>query len=106
MICLSARLPTAFGLMLGLAWLAPSAPAHAGGAAAIPKDVQNNCTNDYKKFCSDYGLGSNALKLCMRKAGPGLAPACVQALVRAGQVSQAEVDKIKAQTKGRKESGL
>jgi len=104
MICLSARLPTAFVLALGLAWLAPPAPALAG-AAAIPKDVQNNCVNDYKRFCGDYGLGSNALKLCMRKAGPGLSPACVQSLVRAGQVSQAEVDKVKA-AKGRKESGL
>jgi hypothetical protein len=100
-----ARLPTAFVLILGFAWLAPSAPASAGGAGAIPKDVQNNCVNDYKKFCGDYGLGSNALKLCMRKAGPGLSPACVQALVRTGQVSQAEVDKVKA-ARGRKESGL
>jgi hypothetical protein len=41
----------------------------------------------------------------MRKAGPGLSPACVQALVRTGQVSQAEVDKVKA-ARGRKESGL
>jgi hypothetical protein len=106
MNCLSARLPTAFVLTFGFVCLAPWAPAHAGGAAAIPKDVQNNCVNDYKKFCSDYGLGSNALKLCMRKAGPGLSPACVQSLVRAGQVSQAEVDKIKAQSKGRAESGL
>ena len=101
MTCYSARLPTAFALILGLAWLAPSAPAHA--QAAIPKDVQNNCVNDYKRFCGDYGLGSNALKLCMRKAGPSLSPACVQALVRAGQVSQAEVDKVKSQAKGRKE---
>jgi hypothetical protein len=33
----------------------------------------------------------------MRKAGPSLSPACVQALVKAGKVSQAEVDKVKAQ---------
>lgn len=105
MICYSARLPTAFVLILGFLCLAPSAPAHAG-AAAIPKDVQNNCVNDYKKFCGDYGLGSNALKLCMKKAGPGLSPACVQALVRTGQTTQAEVDRVKAQAKGRGESGL
>jgi len=36
----------------------------------------------------------------MRKAGPGLSPACVQALVKAGKVSQADVDKIKAKAKG------
>jgi hypothetical protein len=32
----------------------------------------------------------------MRKAGPSLSPACVQALVQAGKISQAEVDKVKA----------
>jgi len=53
--------------------------------------------NDYKKFCGDWGLNSSGLNLCMRKAGPSLSPACVQALVKAGKVSQAEVDKIKAQ---------
>jgi hypothetical protein len=37
----------------------------------------------------------------MKKAGPSLSPACVQALVQAGKVSQADVDRIKAQMKGR-----
>jgi hypothetical protein len=32
----------------------------------------------------------------MRKAGPSLSPACVQALVKAGKISQSEVNKIKA----------
>ena len=69
-------------------------------AGTITKGMQNNCANDYKKFCGDYGLQSNALNLCMRKAGPGLSPACVQALVQAGKISQAEVDKLKAKAKG------
>jgi hypothetical protein len=88
------RLPTAFAVILGLCCAAPSAAwAQAG---TITKDMQTYCVNDYKKFCGDYGLQSNALNLCMKKAGPGLSPACVQALVKAGKVSQAEVDKIKA----------
>jgi hypothetical protein len=65
--------------------------------------MQTYCVNDYKKFCGDYGLQSNALNLCMKKAGPSLSPACVQALVQAGKVSQADVNKIKAQAKGRAE---
>jgi hypothetical protein len=36
----------------------------------------------------------------MKKAGPSLSPACVQALVQAGKVSHADVDRIKAQMKG------
>ena len=70
-------------------------------AGTITKDMQNNCVNDYKKFCGDYGLQSAALNLCMKKAGPSLSPACVQALVQAGKVSQTDVDRIKAQMKGR-----
>ncbi|MCB1442657.1 MAG: hypothetical protein KDJ72_06505 [Methyloceanibacter sp.] len=66
-------------------------------AGTITKEMQNNCVNDYKKFCGQYGLQSSALNLCMRKAGPSLSPACVKALVRAGKISQAEVDRVKAQ---------
>ena len=99
MTCDRARLPSAFVLMIFLASLAPSAAwAQAG---TITKGMQNNCANDYKKFCGDYGLQTSALNLCMKKAGTGLSPACVQALVQAGKISQAEVDKIKAQMKGR-----
>jgi hypothetical protein len=79
--------------------LAPSAALAQAGK--ITKGMQNNCVNDYKKFCGDYGLQTAALNLCMRKAGPSLSPACVQALVQAGKISQAEVDKIKEQMKGR-----
>jgi hypothetical protein len=97
----SARLPAAFALALCLSSaLASEALAQAG---TITKGMQNNCANDYKKFCGDYGLQTAALNLCMKKAGPGLSPACVQALVQAGKVSQAEVDRIKAQAKGRTE---
>ena len=94
-----AGLITAFVLMLCLVCSAPSeAFAQAG---TISKGMQDNCANDYKKFCGDYGLQTSALNLCMKKAGPSLSPACVQALVQAGKVSQADVDKIKAQMKGR-----
>jgi len=94
-----ARLPAAFAFLLCLSSaLAAEAFAQAG---TITKGMQNNCANDYKKFCGDYGLQTAALNLCMKKAGPSLSPACVQALVQAGKVSQAEVDKIKAQMQGR-----
>jgi len=91
--------PIAFAVLAGLVCLDPSAAwAQAG---TVTKDMQNFCVNDYKKFCGDWGLNSSGLNLCMRKAGPSLSPACVQALVKAGKVSQAEVDKVKAQASGR-----
>ncbi|WP_431559463.1 hypothetical protein [Methyloceanibacter sp.] len=92
-------MPIAIALTACFAFAAPSTVWSQAGT--ISKDMQNNCTNDYKKFCGDYGLQTAALNLCMKKAGPGLSPACVQALVKAGKVSQAEVDKVKAQAKGR-----
>ena len=64
----SARLPAAFALILCVSSaLASEALAQAG---TITKGMQNNCANDYKKFCGDYGLQTAALNLCMKKAGP------------------------------------
>lgn len=81
-----------------LACVAGASPSVAWAQAGnISKDMETYCVNDYKKFCGDYGLQTSALNLCMRKAGPSLSPACVKALVRAGKISQAEVDRIKAQ---------
>ena len=93
------RLPIAFVVILGVCAAPSLAFAQAG---TITKGMQDNCANDYRKFCGDYGLQTSALTLCMRKAGPSLSPACVQALVQAGKVSQADVDRIKAQMKGGK----
>lgn len=84
-----------FVLILAFACSAPSMAWSQAGT--ITKGMQNNCVNDYKKFCGEYGLQTSALNLCMKKAGPSLSPACVRALVQAGKISQAEVDRIKAQ---------
>ena len=81
-----------------LACIASGSPSAAWAQAGqISKEMQKNCVNDYKKFCGQYGLQTSALNLCMKRAGPSLSPACVRALVRAGKVSQAEVDRVKAQ---------
>jgi hypothetical protein len=94
MTCNRTRAAGALVFALPLLFLTPSAALAQAGT--ITKAMQNNCVNDYKKFCGDYGLQSAALNLCMKKAGPSLSPACVQALVQAGKISQADVDKIKA----------
>ena len=100
MTCDRASLPATVALMLCCIAAVPTLVwAQAG---TISKDMQNYCVNDYKRFCGDYGLQSAALNLCMKKAGPSLSPACVKALVAAGKVSQADVDKVKAQMKGGK----
>lgn len=84
-------------LIFAFACLAPSMAWSQAGT--ITKEMQNNCAKDYKRFCGEYGLQTSALNLCMRKAGPSLSPGCVRALVHAGKISQAEVNRIKAQMK-------
>ena len=59
------------------------------------KAVQTACANDYKKHCGEYGIETEALRLCMDRAGHGLSKTCVDALVDAGEVSKEEVERRK-----------
>jgi hypothetical protein len=64
-------------------------------AAQYSQAVQKYCRSDYRKFCSDYGLDSPALRSCMDRAGRKLSKSCVNALVKSGNVSRAEVERRK-----------
>jgi uncharacterized membrane protein YebE (DUF533 family) len=81
------------GLLLG-ATLAIATAAEAD-TKNYSKGVQQNCNQDYKTHCGEYGLETNALHDCMDRNGNKLTKACVQALVADGHVSQAEVDRRK-----------
>lgn len=70
--------------------------AGAANADRYSKALQKACAKDYKEHCGEYGLKSSALRLCMDKAGKKLSKACVNALVKSGEVSQAEVNRRKA----------
>ena len=65
-------------------------------AHAAHKDVKH-CAADYKRYCHQWGLETKGLENCMRKHGDSLTNACVAALVKAGEVSQAEVNRRKKQ---------
>ena len=65
-------------------------PAQAG---PITQLEQQQCSADYHKFCGEYGLDTPALRTCMDKAGHGLSKGCVEALIDAGEVSRAEVER-------------
>ena len=70
-----------------------------GGAEAktysYSKQVQKSCAQDYKAHCGEYGIETEALRLCMDRAGHRLTKTCVNALIQSGEVSQAEVDRRK-----------
>jgi hypothetical protein len=75
------------------AWLA--SPAAAEKTYQYSKQVQNACAADYHAHCGDYGIETEALRVCMNKAGESLSHNCVNALVDDGQVSRAEVERRK-----------
>jgi hypothetical protein len=59
------------------------------------KAVQKACANDYKRHCGEYGIETEALRLCMNRAGQRLTKRCVDALVASGEVSKQEVERRK-----------
>lgn len=59
------------------------------------KAVQDACVSDYKAHCGEYGIETEALRLCMDRAGRQLTKSCVDALVAAGEVSKQEVERRK-----------
>ena len=63
-------------------------------AQAAHKDVKH-CADDYRNFCHAWGLETKGLENCMRKHGDKLTNACIAALVKSGNVSQAEVNRRK-----------
>jgi hypothetical protein len=54
--------------------------------------VQRACANDYKQHCREYGIESEALRLCMDRAGQKLTQTCVDALVADGEISKQQVE--------------
>ena len=64
-------------------------------AAPITKAVQAACKTDYKNYCGEYGLETSALRSCMDRNGHKLSKMCVNALVKAGEVSEGEVERRK-----------
>jgi phosphosulfolactate synthase (CoM biosynthesis protein A) len=64
-------------------------------SAPVSKHVQNHCVQDYKKYCHEWGIETKELTNCMHRHGDRLTNACIAALVQAGEVSQAEVNRRK-----------
>lgn len=60
-------------------------------AKAVSLRVQMACASDYFSYCSKYPTEGPQVRRCMRANGHKLSPACVNALVAAGEVSKAEV---------------
>jgi hypothetical protein len=75
-------------------------------AGVITEREKRDCPNDYHKYCGEYGLGTEALRACMSRNIRKLSRVCVAALVDAGELSQAQADKLhgKAATVSKKKT--
>ena len=79
--------------LLRLAFLIVFLSAGSALAQHIYSDaVQRACANDYKQHCPEYGIESEALRLCMDRAGQKLTQTCVDALVADGEISKQQVE--------------
>ena len=62
-------------------------------ASAFSLGVKISCAADYYAHCTAHSPDSPETRSCMRAVGTGLSRGCVDALVAAGEVSAAEVNK-------------
>jgi len=86
-----AALVAAVALISGIATITP--------ASAINPQVRNACANDYLSNCSQFRPDSAETRRCMRSVGHRLSKGCITALVSAGEVSKAEIQRRSASTR-------
>ena len=67
----------------------------AADAKPITEAEKKHCATAYHQYCGEYGLESAALRNCMSRIGRSLSNACIDALIEAGEVSRAEVERRK-----------
>lgn len=65
-------------------------------AGAVSLGVKLACASDYYSYCSQHPVGTTAVRQCMRAHGSQLSSGCINALISAGEVSKAEVDRRRA----------
>ena len=73
-------------------------------AGAVSLGVKLACASDYYSYCSQFPVGSPAVRQCMRLHGPQLSSRCVNALIAAGEVAKSEVDRKRAMSAKRSSS--
>ena len=68
-------------------------------AGAVSLSVQYACMGDYFRYCSSHDPDGAGVRACMSRNGAKLSKRCVNALVAAGEVSKAEVNRRASSTR-------
>jgi hypothetical protein len=69
-------------------------------AYAVSDNVKHACRDDYFQHCSQYAVGSEELRQCMRKVGEDLSTPCLVALVQDGEITKEDVERHNAAKAG------
>jgi hypothetical protein len=88
----SPRIPSVLAATLVLSMIA----AGLSPAMAASRSVEIACASDYFAYCSKHDPDGAATRNCMRANGPKLSARCVSALVKAGEISSADVERRSA----------
>lgn len=70
-------------------------------AYAVTDNVRQACRSDYYQHCSRFSVGTEELRQCMRKVGQDLSTPCLVALVQAGEITPADVERHNAAKAGK-----
>ena len=65
-------------------------------ARAVDQRVEAGCSGDYSTYCGQHDRSGPSARACMRAYGEKLRPACVDALIMAGEISRKEVEARRA----------
>jgi hypothetical protein len=68
-------------------------------ATVITEREKRDCQADYHRYCSEYGLGGEALRACMSRSIKKISNMCVAALVDADEMTQSQADRLRQRTK-------
>lgn len=88
-MCYRASVLVALALTLGFVGVANAQ------AVDISPLMEKECQWDYHNFCSADAIGSALLDICFKQNGPKLSKGCIDALIAAGDTTQAYVDRQK-----------
>ena len=65
--------------------------------ADVSDHVRSACKGDYQRYCKAYKVGTEGLRACMSRSIKRVSNVCISALVKNGDMTQAQADRVKAQ---------
>lgn len=65
--------------------------------ADVSDHVRSACKGDYQRYCKAYNVGTEGLRACMSRSIKRVSNVCISALVKNGDMTQAQADRVKAQ---------